>query len=65
MAVYGCLEQNVPGMKPTSTSVNRTYWASTTVTTGRTLASYVKVSPKSGGPFTKRSNSLFAYHSKL
>ena len=49
MAVYGCPEQNVPGMKPTSTNVNRTYWASTTVTTGRTLASYVKVNPKSGG----------------
>ena len=46
---YGCPEQNVPVMKPTSTSVNRTYWASTTVTTGRTLASYVKVNPKSGG----------------
>ena len=43
VAVYGCLEQNVQETKLTSTNVNRTYWASTTVTTGRTRASYVKV----------------------
>ena len=49
VAVSGCPEQNVPETRLVSASVNRIYWELTTVTIGKTLASYVKVSQKSLG----------------